>query len=165
MHHCKRIDGGRSPPVNTKENWNILKRELGLITENESDILSMWLSARWSDTENVNDETLEAEKAVLRDFYTGQRINWTLPFNRNTKSKLVHTDLNCINAQFQEDYYNGWLESWFESQCQMGTDIHRSCPCEYSAQPLLRLRGRCSSSLIDSIFSPKQLPSSGDNLL
>ena len=76
-------------------NWNILTRELELITPYPEDFLSMWLSARWSDTENVNNGTLEKPW----DFYTEQRINWTLPFKnnidkQNTKSREIHTDLN-----------------------------------------------------------------------
>ena len=40
-----------------------------------------------------------------------------------------------------------------------------SCPCSYPAQPLLMLRGLCSSSLIYPLFSLKQLPGNPGNMI
>ena len=39
-----------------------------------------------------------------------------------------------------------------------------SCSCSYPAQPLLTLRGLCST-LIDTTFTPKQLPANPSNMI
>ena len=45
MQHCQKISNGRSPSVNTEEEWDSLTREIDLITEDRSSLLYMWLSA------------------------------------------------------------------------------------------------------------------------
>ena len=97
MEHCKKIVDGRTPPVNTEEDWDNLTREIELITQDRSNWPWMWLSAtngdfplrklatldHWPETEVVNNETkkLEAAETIWRDFYTGQRLdNWTKPY-------------------------------------------------------------------------------------
>ena len=40
-----------------------------------------------------------------------------------------------------------------------------SCPCSNPTQPLLRLRGVCSSTPIDTLFSLKQLPDNPGNMI
>ena len=56
-----------------------------------------------------------------------------------------------------------WDKSWFEWQCQSKGP---SCPCSYPTQPLLRLRGLCSTSLLNlNIFTPKQLPGNPSNMI
>ena len=48
MQHCQKISGGRVPPLNTKEDWESLTREIDLITPDyRSSIFFplLWLSA------------------------------------------------------------------------------------------------------------------------
>ena len=134
----------------------------------------MWLSAtegdvgqnlaklgHWPETELVNNETkkLEAVETIWRDFYTGQRLdNWTKPYYYEQKDQMYGADENCILA------YTGspWEYSWDEWNCY---SVARSCPCSYPTQPLLRLRGLCSLTLIHNVFSPKQLPGNPGNMI
>ena len=149
-------------------------QQIDLITENVVVLPWMWLSAtegdeygelakldHWPGTELVNGETksLEAVETIWRDFYSGQRLldNWTKPYFYQTgKDTLRGDSYNCMRAFTDVP----WNLSWGEWLCKAKG---HSCPCSYPAQPLLRLRGLCKSSLIaegstDKFFSPKQLP-------
>ena len=167
MQHCQKISDGRSPPLITEEEWEDLKKEIDLITRNRKILKKMWLSAtegdndnhlekpaNWPDTEVVKNETktLEAIETVWRDYYTGQRLKaYPKPFNRhigNADTMLGETG-NCMAV----DNKRFWTDAWFETQCSSPPD-HTRCPCSYSGQPLLRLRGLCSP-LIDSLYSTK----------
>ena len=133
----------------------------------------MWLSAtegdkdlklarldHWPDTELVNNETkkIEAIETIWRDFYTGQKLeNWTKPYYGNHDKRYEDT-YNCMCAYTDEP----WEESWYEFQC---LSYDKSCPCSYPKQPLLSLRGLCSSSFINNLFSPKQLPGNPGNMI
>ena len=56
-----------------------------------------------------------------------------------------------------------WHKSWHEWECEA---YDTSCPCSYLAQPLLRLLGLCSTSLIDDwLFTPKQLSGNPGNMI
>ena len=172
MDHCQKISNGHSPPVTTKDEWENLTREVELITRDISSLPYMWLSAtegdkdsklakldHWNDTELVNDEikNLEATETIWRDFYTGQRLeNWTKPYYSDHDRRYEDT-YNCMLAYTDEP----WEESWYEWQCY---SYDKSCPCSYPTQPLLRLRGLCSS-LIDNLYSPKQLPDNPGNMI
>ena len=167
MQHCEKIVNGRSPPVITEKEWENLTMEIDLITQDSFPF--MWISAtegdkndelarldRWPETELVNNETkrLEAVETVWRDFYTGQRLeNWTKPyFFKNSEDAYFGDTYNCMQV---------WTGSWIEWQCD---SYEASCPCSYSAQPLLRLRGLCST-LIGNHFTPKQLPGNPRNMI
>ena len=174
MHHCKKVVDGRSPPVTTEEEWENLKAEIDLITEVRSSIPQMWISAtkgdkdgnlarldHWPETEVVKNEIkkLEAEVAVWRDFYTGQRLDdWTKPFWYSTRD-LDDVTMNCMGAYTDVPWAKSWDDTW---PCFYYLD--QSCPCIYRAQPLLRMRGLCSP-LIDGLFSPKQLPGNPRNMI
>ena len=147
--------------------------EIDLITRDRSVLTDIWLSAtegdkknklarldHWNETESVNNETkmLEAVETVWRDFYTGQRLqNWIKPYSHNTKDGMYGENDNCMLAYADLP----WHKSWYEWVCD---SYDKSCPCSYPAQPLLRLRGLCSS-LIDSLFTPKQLPGNPGNMI
>ena len=49
MWHCTKIMDGRSPPVNTEEDWENLTMEIDLITKDLSVLPWMWLSATEGD--------------------------------------------------------------------------------------------------------------------
>merc|ERR1712020_435337 len=130
MRHCQKISTGRVPPVNTKEEWENLERELDLITQDRSSLPWLWLSAtegdiegelaelgHWSELELVNNETkkLEAVETVWRDFYSGERLeNWTKPwFGRSGKDTRFGDTFNCMVAYTDVP----WSMSWNEWQC------------------------------------------------
>ena len=112
----------------------------------------------------VNNETkkLEAVETVWRDFYTGQRMGiWTKPYYR-TSETLFGDTYNCMRAFTDMP----WNISWGEWQCiAIGNALKHGCPCSYPTQPLLELRGLCSSSLIYRQFTPMQLPSNPYNMI
>ena len=147
-------------------------KEIDLITQDRSILRYIWLSAtegdnnqklarldHWPETELVENERkkLEAIETVWRDFYTGQRLdNWSKPYLRG--SDLEYTDIyNCMIGAMSQP----WHISWQEWHC---LTYDNSCPCSYSIQPLLRLRGTCSP-LTDYLFSPKQLPGNPGNMI
>ena len=174
MQHCQKIASGLCPPVVTEEEWKNLTMEIDLITQDRSNFPYIWISAtegdnkwklarldHWPETEVVNNETqkLEAVETVWRDFYTGQRLaNWTKPYFTNREDTDYGETDNCMYARTD----NLWQQrSWVEWICN---SYDTSCPCSYPAQPLLMLRGRCSS-LIDNLFSPKQLSGDPGNMI
>ena len=177
MQHCQKISRGRVPPVNTKEDWESLTREIDLITPDyRSSIFFplLWLSAtegdvesklgeldHWPETEVVNNETikLEAVETVWRDFYTGQRLdNWTKPYYIDDAT--FGDTANCMLAA--TFIHVPWDKSWTEGFCQ----APQACPCSYPAQPILRLRGLCRNNvLFGEIYSPKQLPANPGNMI
>ena len=149
MEHCKKIVDGRVPSVNTEEEWENLKREVDLITQDRSSLPYMWLSAtegdiesklaelgHWPETELVNNETqkMEAVETVWRDFYSGERLNnWTKPYFSSKEDTLYSDGYNCIWL-----YTSNWERSWFEWFC---VSYDTSCPCSYPTKPLLRWLG------------------------
>ena len=173
MRLCQKIYQGRSPPVTTAKEWENLKLEIDLITQDRLTLHegAMWLSAtegdkdkelarldHWPETEFVNDEVkrLEAVETVWRDFFSGERLNnWTKPWQGETKDTTHGDQYNCMYVDLRVPW--GW--SWVEYHCK---SFDMSCPCSYPIQPLLRLRGLCKSSLIErspaKLFTPKQLP-------
>ena len=144
-----------------------------MITKHRSNLPSMWLSAtegdkngklarldHWPETEVFKNETkkLEAVETVWRDFYTGQRLDkWTKPYQDSKEDTIYGGDMNCMLAATKMP----WDKSWSEWECH---SYDMSCPCSYPTQPLLRLRGLCSTS-IDNLFSPKQLPGNPGNMI
>ena len=177
MQHCEKIGIGRSPPVNTEEEWNNLTEQIDLITPDQSKLpRAMWISAtegdqnqelarldHWPKTEVVKNETkkLEAVETVWRDFYTGQRLdNWTKPLSRvYQESDSIYGDtFNCLAAYTK-------TMSWNEWQCGAYSYARAGCPCSYSAQPVLRLRGLCSPRLMDFLFTPTQFPDNPGNMI
>ena len=55
-----------------------------------------------------------------------------------------------------------WDVSWGESSCVL---YGMSCACSYPTTPLLWLRGLCYDSLLDYLYSPKQLPTNAANMI
>ena len=182
MHHCPKIAGGRVPPVNTGDELESLFSEVQLIGHDRSFLASMWLSATEGDKEGNLEildhwneaEVIEAVETVWRDFYTGQQLeNWTYPgqkweSNMRSGHDRLHGDTyNCMTGKgWKLEWEKSGQEGseWHESECHADTSSP-SCPCSYPAQPLLRLRGLCSASLIEELFSPKQLPSNPANMI
>ncbi len=136
--------------------------------------------SHWPDQETVDNRTidLKAKEGVWRDYYSGERLqdrtiyayaygegegkgegDYGEDYNcmRSGKDSLnAYTYIYMHNEDTHTDIYTfKWWESWGEVRC-LQKDM--GCPCSYPAPPLLRLRGLCSESLIDRLFTPKQLP-------
>ena len=177
MRHCQKISNGRAPALITKEDWENMTKEIDLITPDfrDSFVLSwIYLSAtegdiyqelaklaHWPETEIVGNETikLEAVERVWRDYYTGQRLdNWTKPYYQPEGDINFGEDQNCMASYTEEP----WDSSWGESACGL---YDMSCACSYPTTPLLRLRGLCPASLLDYLYSPKQLPANAANMI
>ena len=188
MLHCQKIANGQSPLVRTDEEWKNFTKEVDQITgftvfkEFSTNFGNMWLSAtegdqnnklmtlnHWPETDFNNNDTMEAEEEVWRDFYSGERLeNWTKPFNTESKDKSFGDTHNCMRARVDVATKRGfiktpWTKSWHEWQCF--SSRNNSCPCSYPAQPVLRLRGLCPSSLIERRFTPRQLPGNPSNMI
>ena len=174
MHHCRKIVEGRTPPVSSMDEWENFTKEIDLITPDRSKLAWMWLPGteggidnqlsklpHWPEEETVNNVTfkLDAEETVWRDYYTGLRLeNWTKPYRSSNKDGSRGETYNCLMTETN----HLWNESWTEQQCQ---SFDTSCPCQYPAQPVLRLRGLCKDSSIDTLFTPKQLYEDPDNMI
>ena len=175
MHHCQKIAGGRSPPVSTLDDWENFTREIDLITPDRSKLPWMWLSAtegdvgnhlgklpHWPEHETVNNVTLklDAEERVWRDYYTGLRLeNWIKPYYSSKKDEISDDTYNCMEVYSDK----AWNISWFEWECY--DSFQASCPCQYPTQPILRLRGLCRKTSIDTLFTLKQMPVSPDTMV
>ena len=136
----------------------------------------MWLSAtegdvgnnqlgrlpHWPEHETVNNVTLklDADERVWRDYYTGFKLeNWLKPYHSSKKDEIYDGTYNCMEA-FSD---KAWNISWFEWECF--DSFQASCPCQYPTKPILRLRGLCKESSIDTLFTLKQMPVNPDTMV
>ena len=144
MQHCEKL-GGRSPPVTTLEEWEHLVAELDTISE-ETFYDYMWTSAtegdkdgasarlsNWPEIEVIDGKSLvlEAREGVWRDYYTGLRLT---DFDKPYDDAFFGEDYNCLEVHTDEP----WSTSWNGIQCHTYENV---CPCHYSSQPILVLRG------------------------
>ena len=80
MHHCEKIAKGRSPLVDTEEQWKQFTEEIDLITQSRSSLGYIWLSPtegdkerelatldHWPETELVNNETCFVDQLLRND--------------------------------------------------------------------------------------------------
>ena len=152
MEHCQKLGRGRSPPVRTLEEWDWMKKEVHAITPDISHLPYLWLAA--------TDEEVEGEWS---DAYTGEELDTGVawPWYVRNKDQDYADDSNCI--QWYTDQPDD--ESWNEWQCN-GYDM--GCPCQYTQQPVLLLRGLCQYSSLKPMditqYTPKQLPGSANNV-
>ena len=133
IEHCQKLGKGRSPPVRTLQELKTLQTELQALSPNISDLPRMWLSA-----------TDQEEEGVWRDSYTGERLEqYSKPWM--TGHDGDHGDqYNCLNM-----YTNQPANSyWHEWEC-FAHD--RGCPCQYSHQPIILLRGLCPYSALKTV--------------
>jgi hypothetical protein len=63
MEHCQKLGQGRSPPVQTQEEWTWLWKEVNAITPELWRLPYLWLAA-----------TDEEKEGVWRDYYTQQKL-------------------------------------------------------------------------------------------
>ena len=131
MNHCKKIAGGRSPPVRTKNEWDEFHEQVELLTPVPSQLpFFMWLSAtegdvkgklgklpHWPRTEFVNGTELRinAYEHVWRDYYTGQRQDkWDhdQPYLVDLKDEKYGEAYNCLiffPSKIKDRCWGEWL--------------------------------------------------------
>ena len=160
MRHCEKL-GGRSPPVRTWEEWQMLHDEVQQLRIDPVVFAQMniWLSATEGDKDSMLSrldhwpEGIEAIEGVWRDYYTGEELdNYTKPWPDSNLDDSKETSFNCILYDPTEDAVSSW-EEW---QCR---ELEISCPCSYEDQPILHLRGFCPDTYLEhKRYTPMQLP-------
>ena len=94
---------------------------------------------------------------VWRDYYTKEVLGeYAKPWypRHDEKNGNVH---NCLGYFTDTPDHHAWGESaCFE---------YYSCPCQYSRQPILKLRGLCLYSNLDILYTPKQLYNDPNNMI
>ena len=176
MEHCQKISSGRSPKIITEKDWKNVTVELDMITPDLSVMPWGWFAVtegdgdkvlavpdHWPKEELVDGKLIkmEAIETIWRDYYTGQRLeDWPKPWYRATKDEAFGDNSNCL--AWYSDMGEDWHMTWYEWLCNT---YDQGCPCSYPTQPLLRLRGLCSASGIDSLFTLKQLPNDPNNMI
>ena len=101
----------------------------------------MWVSA-----------TDQEKEGIWLDYYTGERLeNYTLPWYPGDDARSGDT-YNCVM------YYPDTPPdiAWGEEDC---VSYNKACPCQYSRQPILLLRGAYPYNQFDTIYTPNQLAS------
>ena len=94
-----------------------------------------------------NTVDLESLEGVWRDYYTGQRLT---DFEKPYDDAFFGEDYNCLEAHTDEP----WSTSWNGIQCHTYENV---CPCHYTDQPVLVLRGAHSFSFFP-LSSINQVP-------
>ena len=127
MDHCRKL-GERVPPVVTAEDWQVRQVFLEEAVYSKGKIKPIWLSI----------DDLE-EEGVWKDYYNGKISNFKLPFTGTGPNGGDKE--NCV----LQPTATSWVD-WFCS------DPEGSCVCLRTARPLVRLRGLCPGSLVNSLY-------------
>ena len=167
MDHCKKL-GGLSPSVKTKKEWESFLEEMEALSPDPLRLpKNIWMSA----TEGIDDEwevgdvwnelgepshwpegvnATNATEGIWRDYYSGQPLeNYTKPW-QDGHDRTVGDLYNCVFFKPKEPKD----KSWHEWQCSRSST---GCPCSYEKAPLLRLRGYCGSTHLDTRYTITQL--------
>ena len=87
---------------------------------------------------------------MWRDYYTARELdNYTKPWETNMNDTEYKDTFNCL------EFIPNRVKSWTEGLCW--TD-DMGCPCQYKQPPIVRLRGFCPRTDMDTIYIPNQLP-------
>ena len=163
MDHCKKL-GGHPPSVKTKRDWDSFLEEIEALSPDYTRLKSIWLPA----TEGVNPDDeddfeklnrpshwpkgVEAVEGVWRDYYSGEPLeNYTKPWRDPGHDRLVGDLYNCFFFYPKKPKD----KSWGEWQCSYSGKI--GCPCTYEKAPLLRLRGYCPGTYLDTRYTASQV--------
>ena len=142
---------------------------------------NLWLAATDEEKEGKWRDAYQEVEGKWRVNTGGQKLNTGLarPFEqawpwyettRGTTARLTVTDFgdtrygeeaNCL--QFLP-YMTGFDNNnvWNEGRC---SSEGLACPCQYTQQPILRLRGLQRCSTLDKIFTPKQVARTPKNII
>ena len=151
MEHCQKIGGGRSPPLRTLQELETFQTELHALTSDVSVLPWLWVA-----------ETDKKQEGEWRDYYTGEVIGeYAQPWYPGHDDRLGE-EYNCIIWFTDAPAEHAWGE-W---HCY---SYDKSCPCQYSRQPVLTLRGLCKATislkLLDTRYTPKQLYTDPNNMI
>ena len=152
MNHCPKIGSGRSPPVRTQQEWERLRAGVHAITPDIKDLPWLWIGSK--------DET---EEGVWTDHYDPKSMmetGWSWPWQKSGNDTIYDETYNCMAwwTSLPDD------KCWTEWECRCRSS-NNGCPCQYQQQPILRLRGVCRQNSLDTLYTPKQLPDTPNQLL
>ena len=134
MHHCQKL-GGRAPTIVNMSEWENFQLFMkDNFYRQDANFLEgfFWLPI-----------TDEAEEGVWRDYYTEEVLRYDGPFiggrpNGGTRE-------NCAK-QISETLWIDWL-------CE-DMEVETFCVCSNKEKHILRFRGLCQYSKIDSLYTP-----------
>ena len=133
MYHCKKL-GGRAPKVVTEEDWHRLQRFMNNNYYSKVEFTQgLWLS--------VTDEDKEGD---WKDFYSRELMKHKGPFTGAGPDGGDHE-----NCALQVSH-----NSWVDTVCDV-RHYSNFCACSHEKRPLLRLRGLCSSSSLETLYIPR----------
>ena len=150
MEHCQKLGKGRSPPVRTLEERDWLREEVNSITPKISALGYLWLAA--------TDREVEGD---WRDAYSGAALDtggawpWYDTVGKDTR---FGDEYNCLTWYTNQAPQRSWAE-WDCNSPSYG------CPCQYSQQPVLLLRGLCEGNQLNTLYTPKQLAGAPQDLM
>ena len=130
MHFCQKIDQGRVPKITSKEDIKTLKALVKDISD--ASILDFWSS--------FSDKQIEG---LWQDFYS--------PYNFTSSELFMKGQ---PNGGTWENCLSLWLnhEGLHEGLCDNGINAYK-CLCSFHKRPILRLRGLCRKSNLDTFYT------------
>ena len=172
MEHCQKIGKGRSPSMQTLDNWKWLEDEVKAITPTQPLNAEpypwpyptyMWLAITDEETEAVWRDSYHPHEKIetgwIEEFWKIQGLNSQLVSDKG--EALLGDTANCLTWNLLATYKGEKLE---EDIC---VKKNLNCPCKTKQQPILRLRGLCNGldSPINLVYTPKQLPMAPTDLI
>ena len=109
--------------------------------------------------EGQGEVPLVAKETVWRDYYTGARAD-VLSGGPYLDETALGEEHNCMFARFYQPWETvaSYIVDWTESTCKKSQTM--GCVCEYTRDPVVTLRGLCSTlyeeRAVDSKFFPLQ---------
>ena len=158
MYHCQKLGQGRSPPVQTLEQYHWMFKEVHAITKEVWRFDYLWVSI-----------TDEEKEEVWRDFYSPHDkietgVAW--PYYSDKKDTTRGENYNCMSMYTDETDPN---ITWYEHECY---SWEMACPCMNKKAPILQLRGLCPKSELrtndesmGTQYLPKQLAKSPTDII
>ena len=161
MKHCQKLGQGRSPSVQTHEQWDWLRAEVHAISPDISALPHLWLAANVRDEEEKwRDAYKKVDGKWKYSWGDGEKLDTSvaLPWAESFKDTNLKHEHNCLAWDTGSPDEN----SWYESECYT---YDKGCPCQYAHQPILILRGFCVDAPLDRFYTPKQMVSTANDLI
>ena len=176
MEHCQKLGKGRSPPVRTLQDLETLQKEIDAVTfvhENKGLLPQfLWLAATDGEWRaSASGEGGAGVEGEWRDSYTGQVLDDLEPDypdkdgpwfpGHDVSLDNQHNCLAMVTAL--PGIVIPHEINWYEWTCSMKdvSGAAPACPCTYTQQPILLLRGLCPHSALKPLgnvqYTPKQL--------
>ena len=138
--------------MRTQQEWERLRAGVHAITPDIKVLPWLWIGSK--------DET---EEGVWTDHYEPESMmetGWSWPWQKSSNDTVYDETYNCMAWWTDLPDSKCWTE--WECRCRSSNN---GCPCQYQQQPILRLRGVCRQNSLDTLYTPKQLPDSPNQLL